>query len=75
MVGFKVNVPWLRTSASVLAVILMTSGAGAGDGVTAGTVPLTERLLAERFQVAQVLRDDTTIGMARPPATLAVRRR
>ena len=39
MVGFKVNVPLLRTSASVLAVILVTSGAFAEDEDTAGTEP------------------------------------
>lgn len=34
---FKVNVPLFKTSISVLAVILMTSGAIAEDEITAGT--------------------------------------
>ena len=37
MFGLKVNVPLLRTSASVLAVMLVTSGAYAEDEITAGT--------------------------------------
>ena len=39
MVGFNVSIPVLRASASVLAVMLMTSGAVAEDEITAGTEP------------------------------------
>ena len=39
MVGLKVSIPVLRASASVLAVMLMTSGAVAEDEITAGTEP------------------------------------
>ena len=50
MFGLKVNVPLLRTSASVLAVMLVTSGAYAEDEITAGTDPRDDGVLVEDGQ-------------------------
>ena len=50
MFGLKVNVPLLRTSASVLAVMLVTSGAYAEDEITAGTDPRDDGVLVDDGQ-------------------------